>query len=126
MLDTRRSRGWIIVAVVAVWLLGGATVGLLGSRALERERDEFIAAADARFADMDPATFEALVVENVEATWMGESSELDALLVVDGRSPQVIRQIRLGIDAEYEIEAWGRSDTFVVSLSDEGYRLRQD
>ena len=120
MLDTKRSRGWVIAAVVAAWLGFGAYAAYAGDRAMDEQRADLVAGAEERLGDIDADEAVELVADETIDTGVGEPSELTGLLVIDGHEPRVVTYLRDGFEARYELEAWGRSESVIVRVDGDG------
>jgi hypothetical protein len=124
VLDTKRSRGVVIVAVVGAWLVVGAFVSQRGQHELDDRTHQLEVAARERFADVDPADIDDLTLDYFQAPYDGEtSSTLADLLVLDGQEPTSVADQGSGFEARYPVDAWGRHATVVVLGGPDGIEV---
>ena len=124
VLDTKRSRGWLIAGVLAAWLGAGAVIGVVGDRRMEQQSDALVDAARAQLRAVDPASVPELVGDDIVGAADGRGSELERLLVVDGREPdRVAYDDADAFVARYELETWGRHAVVVVRGSTDGFEV---
>jgi hypothetical protein len=125
MLDTKRSRGQVVVLLGLAVLVVGSITQFASNRALDERVDDFMQAATERFDPSDPTEVRSLW----EGTVLGEPGdtvELDRFLEVDGVEPEVVREASDGIEARYRVESWGGSDVVVVAWTDHGVFVTPD
>jgi hypothetical protein len=123
VLETKRSRGWVIAGVVAAGLVVGLVTATVGDRRIDAQTDALVEAAREQLEDVDPATVPDLVTEDLVDTYEGDESELGALLVLDGREPNLVTFEGGGFVARYDLETWGRQATVVVQGSADGFEV---
>ena len=87
---------------------------------MDSRREDFLAAVDARFSGVDPADAPELSSDYFFDPSTSEAAAVDALLDIGGGELRRATQVRDGIEAVYEIEAWGRSETIVVRFDPDG------
>ena len=123
MFDTKQSRARVLAFGFLALATVGTFVSYFGDRAMEEQREGFVAAGEDRLADIDVGEAAELVVDDTMDTSVGEPSELTDLLVIDGRSPQVVTFLRDGFEATYRIEAWTQSERIVVRVDADGLTI---
>lgn len=124
MLDTKRKRGWVIVAVAVAWLALGTVWTVAADRAADRNFAAFAERADEVFAGTDAASMDELQATSTIDAWNGEASELTTLLdrAGDVRSYQFDTH-----EAQYRLPAaWGRSTTATVTWTADGFTVTRD
>lgn len=124
MLDTKRQRGWVIVAVVVAWLAFGMVWTVVADRAADRNFDAFAERAQVVFAGTDAASMDELRATSTVDSWSGEADELTTLLDRAG----AVRDYEFDTHvAHYDLpDAWGRSATATVTWTADGFTVTRD
>ena len=124
MLDSKRQRGRVIVAVVVAWLALGAVWTVASDRTAERSFAAFSERADAVFEGTDAAAMDELQATSTVDSWNGEASELTTLLTRAGD----VRDYRFDTHvAHYQLpDAWGRGVTATVTWTADGFTVTRD
>ena len=124
MLDTKRQRGWVIVAVVVAWLALGAVWTVASDRAADRNFAAFSDHAQTAFAGTDVASMDELQAAAIVDSGNGEASELLVLLSRAGDVSDYQYETHV---ARYRLpDAWGRSATATVTWTGGGFTISQD
>ncbi len=124
MLDAKRQRGWVIVAVVVAWLALGAVWTVAADRAADRNFAAFSERAAAAFAGTDAASMEELQATSTLDSWSGEANELTALLARAGDVSDYQFDTHV---AHYRLpDAWGRSASATVTWTAGGFTVTRD
>lgn len=124
MLDTKRQRGWVIVAVVVGWLALGMVWTVAAGRAADRNFAAFSERAETVFAGTDAASMDALQATSAVDSWSGEASELTTLLDQAGDVSDYQFDTHV---AHYRLpDAWGRSATATVTWTETGFTVTRD
>lgn len=123
MFDTKASRAKVLafgfLAVVTV----GTFVSYFGERAMDEQREDFVAAAEEQLGSIGAQEVADLVLDDTIGMGEGEPSELTELLVIDGHEPRVVEYLRDGFEARYELEAWAESERIVVRVDADGLTI---
>lgn len=121
MLDTKRQRGWVIVAVVVAWVVLGMVWTVASGRAADRNFAAFSARATAAFEGTDAASMEELQASAIVDSGNGEANELFVLLTRAGDVSDYQYDTHV---AHYRLpDAWGRSQTATVTWTDGGFTI---
>lgn len=124
MLDTKRQRGWVIVAVVGAWLVLGMVWTVAAGRAADRNFEAFSERAAAAFAGTDAASMDELQADATVEAWTGEGSDLFTFLAQAGEVSDYESDAHV---AHYRLpDAWGRSATATVTWTGGGFTISQD
>lgn len=120
MLETKRQRGWVIVGVVAIWLLVGIVWAVGSNRAADDNFEAFSDRAHATFDGSDAAEFQARFDDSATTDASGFTRYVS-------QAGDVTDVTRNPPSARYALpDAWGRSLTATVTWTDNGIIITQD